>query len=176
LGNEFFSKGDYPEALKHYTESLKRNPDDERTYSNRAACYTKLAEFRLALKDCEDCIKKNPDFVKGYLRKGAALLALKENTKAAEAYQLALQLDPNCKEAKDGIYNSASARMSSNPEDRRKEVMNDPEVQSILMDPAMRMILEQMQEDPRAASEHLKNPVVAGKIQKLLEAGVLSMK
>ena len=39
------------------------------------------------------------------------------------------------------------------PEERRKQAMEDPEVQNILKDPAMRMILEQMQENPQAAQE-----------------------
>ncbi|KAI7687064.1 Stress-induced-phosphoprotein 1 [Sarcoptes scabiei] len=93
LGNQFFQKGEYPVAIKHYNEAIKRNPDDAKLYSNRAACYQKLAEFNLALKDCEECIRLDPTFVKGHIRKGFALLAMKEHSKAQSAFQRALELD-----------------------------------------------------------------------------------
>lgn len=41
-----------------------------------------------------------------------------------------------------------------NPEERMKQAMENPEIQDILRDPAMRMILEQMQENPSAAREY----------------------
>jgi len=37
----------------------------------------------------------------------------------------------------------------------------------------MRQILQDMQNDPLAAQNHLKNPVIMGRIQKLINAGVL---
>ena len=57
-----FSIGKFPAAIAAYTESLKRNPDDAKVFSNRSACYAKLMEFSLALKDAEECIKLDPKF------------------------------------------------------------------------------------------------------------------
>jgi len=50
-------------------------------------------------------------------------------------------------------YRSCSLAASSDPEEMRKRAMSDPEVQDIIRDPAMRLILEQMQNDPKALSE-----------------------
>lgn len=174
LGNEYFKKGDYSTAVKHYTEAIKRNPDDSKLYSNRAACYTKLAAFDLGLKDCEQCCKLDPKFIKGWIRKGKILQGMQQPSKALTAYQKALELDPSNAEALEG-YRSCSTQLNSNPEEVRKRAMSDPEVQQILRDPAMRCILEQMQQDPHALQDHLKNPEIAAKIQKLLESGLIAL-
>jgi len=50
-------------------------------------------------------------------------------------------------------YRSCSVADHSNPEEVRKRAMADPEIQAIFRDPAMRLILQQMQNDPRALSE-----------------------
>lgn len=152
LGNQKYKEGDYPTAIKHYSEAIKRNPDDPKYYSNRAACYTKLAAFDLGLKDCEKCVEIDPKFIKGWIRKGKILQGMQQQGKALTAYQKALELDPSNSEALEG-YRSCAVSVSSNPEEVRKRAMADPEVQSILRDPAMRLILEQMQSDPRALQE-----------------------
>lgn len=162
-------------ALKCYNEAIKRNPEDAKLYSNRAACYQKLAEFPSALKDSEECIRLEPGFIKGYIRKGLALLAMKEYSRATTAFQKAMELDPTSTEAIDG-YRKCVMASNSNPDEVRRQALADPDVQQILADPAMRLILEQMQTDPKAVQEHLRNPEVARKIEKLLEAGLIGMR
>ena len=67
----------------------------------------------LFAQDCDECINKDPQFskqltqqwydyvlilwslVKGYLRKGQALIGMKEYTRAQQAYQKVLDIDPN---------------------------------------------------------------------------------
>ncbi|MFH4978319.1 hypothetical protein AB6A40_005028 [Gnathostoma spinigerum] len=175
LGNELFKKGDYPGAMKHYNEAIKRNPDSAILYSNRAACYMKLMEFGRALEDCEACIKQDPKFVKGYVRKGAALSAMKDYSRAQGAYEAALSLDPNNTEARDGLM-AAINNSDESPEKARERALHDPEVQEILKDPGMRLILEQMSNDPGAVREHLQNPEILRKLMKLREAGIVQMR
>lgn len=129
-GNEFFKQQKYPEAVKHYTEALRRNPKDPKVipisiavtglvvlfiakllatrtvfqvYSNRAACYTKLGAMPEGLKDAEKCIELDPTFSKGYTRKGAIQFFMKEYDKATETYQEGLKHDPNNQELLDGV-------------------------------------------------------------------------
>lgn len=177
-GNEEYKKGKYPEALKHYSESIKRNPDAAATYSNRAATYMKLVEFRLALKDCDTCIEKDPKFVKGYVRKGGSLEAMKEYSRASDAYKKALEIDPNNNEATEGYRRCLSNTYQSqnDPEEVQRRAMNDPEVRRIMTDPAMKMILDQIQREPNALREHLKDPKVAANIQKLMDVGILAVR
>lgn len=59
-------------------------------------------------------------------------------------------------------------------EEARQNAMKDPEVQKILGDPVMQSILQQMQQDPSAAREHMKNPLIMQKIQVLINAGIIS--
>ncbi|XP_062535299.1 uncharacterized protein LOC134204499, partial [Armigeres subalbatus] len=167
-------KGDYSVAVKHYTTAIQRNPEDAKLYSNRAACYTKLAAFDLGLKDCDTCCRLDETFIKGWIRKGKILQVMQKSSEAQTAYQKALEIDPNNAEALEG-YRACTMAVHSDPKEVWKKAMNDPEVQQILKDPAMRIILEQMQNDPKAVQEHLKNPQVASKIQKLLESGIIQI-
>ena len=113
--------------------------------------------------------------MKAYVRKGAALKATHEYTRAKRAYEDALELEPENREALDGLY-ECSTSQDADPEKARERALKDPEVQEILGDPTMRVLLEQMSQDPSAAREHLKNPEIFKKLMKLRDAGIVQMK
>jgi len=102
LGNELFEKGDFPAAVKEYTEGLRRDPNSKGLYSNRCAAYIKLMEFEYALKDAEKCLEMDPQFVKAYAKKGSIHHLKKEYHKALGAYEAGLKIDPANKDCLDG--------------------------------------------------------------------------
>ena len=188
-GNAFFKEGKYPEAVEQYTEAIKRgppkaNPECHKLYSNRAACYTKLTAMNEAKKDAEKCIELEPKWAKGYSRKATVQFFMKEYDKAMETYKQGLEQDPDSQELKDGLagciqkIQMGNAGMLSEEEQqqRREHAMADPEIQQILTDPVIRQVLQDFQENPKAAQEHLKAPTVMAKIQKLVNAGIVQMR
>ncbi|KAF5387737.1 hypothetical protein D9615_000064 [Tricholomella constricta] len=179
-GNVQFKAGDFAGAVKSYTESIKRDPADARGYNNRAAAYMKLVALPEALKDANEAIKTDPKFVKAYIRKSNILFAMRDLTKAIEAVQEArdadterkhtaeiAQLELKCQQA---LF---SQRGEETQEETLERAMRDPEVAGIMNDPVMQQILQQAQSDPGALQDHMKNPVVKAKIQKLINAGII---
>ncbi|KAG2226750.1 hypothetical protein INT45_005715 [Circinella minor] len=188
-GNKLFKEQNWPGAIEQYTEAIKRNDKDVRPYSNRAACYLKLMAVYEAEKDANKCIELDPTFARGYIRKAAVEYAKKEYEKAIDFLKQAQENDKEGKAAREINQQLQKAYAAMNPftaaaggannemsqEEALKRAAQDPEVQRILGDPVMQQILQQMQQDPKAAQEHLKNPQVANNIRKLMNAGILRM-
>ncbi|XP_033121023.1 stress-induced-phosphoprotein 1-like [Anneissia japonica] len=174
-GNEFYQKADFPNALKCYDEAIKRNPDDAKIYSNRAATYNKLLEFNRAVKDADECIRLDPQFIKGYIHKGRNLMAMKQWAQAQSALQKGLDVDSSNQEAMNMLI-TCRQEINKNPEEVKKRAMADPEVQAIMSDPGMRMILEQMSQNPGAIQNHMSNPDIARKLYKLQDAGIIQFR
>ncbi|KAJ6510250.1 activator of Hsp70 and Hsp90 chaperone [Mycena vitilis] len=179
-GNVQFKAGDFAGAVKLYTESIKRDPSDARGYNNRAAAYMKLAAFPEALKDVNEAIKTDSAFTKAYIRKSTILYAMRDYTKAIEAAQEAKDHDPEHKHSREIAEQEMkcqqalfSQRGTESQEETLERAMRDPEVAGIMNDPIMQQILQQAQGNPGALQDHMKNPTVRAKIQKLINAGII---
>ncbi|KAK6458804.1 uncharacterized protein RJT20DRAFT_123897 [Scheffersomyces xylosifermentans] len=182
-GKEYFTKGDWPNAVKAYTEMIKRAPEDARGYSNRAAALAKLLSFPDAVQDCNKAIEKDPSFIRAYIRKANAQLAMREYSQVMETLNEAREKDLALGEGKnvseiDGLFNKAASQRFSaiegeTPEQTMERVSRDPEIVSILQDPVMQGILGQAKENPAALQDHMKNPEVNKKINMLIAAGVI---
>ena len=59
---QLFQAGDFAEAVKAYSEAIRRDPSDARGYNNRAAALSKLVALPDALKDAEEAIRLDPKF------------------------------------------------------------------------------------------------------------------
>lgn len=182
-GKEYFTKGDWPNAVKAYTEMVKRAPEDARGYSNRAAALAKLMSFPDAVDDCNKAIKLDPTFIRAYIRKANAQLAMKEFSHVIDTLTEARTKDQELNGGKnlaeiDQLLNKAmSQRFASiegeTPEQTMERVSKDPEIVEILQDPVMQGILGQARENPAALQDHMRNPEVAKKINMLIAAGVI---
>ncbi|KAF7560087.1 hypothetical protein G7046_g4070 [Stylonectria norvegica] len=181
-GNKKFKEMDFPGAVAAYSEMVKRAPDDPRGYSNRAAAFIKLFEFPSALEDCEKAIKKDPTFIRAYIRKAQAYFGMRKFSECVdvcgEAQQVDLdhnkgasarEIETQQQKAFSAMY---SAREDETEDQTRDRLAKDPEIMTIMQDPVMQSILQQAQSDPAALHEHMRNPGVKSKIQKLIAAGV----
>jgi len=178
-GNALFAQGKWIDAIAHYTEALKRNPQNYKVLSNRAACYSKLMDWQRGLEDCDACIKADPNFVKAYIRKGKIQHFLKQYHKALETFERGLALEPSSSELIEAKRLTVQMinQGESDPEQqkaRAQEAMKDPEIQSILRDPTINKVLQDLQENPSAGQAAMKDKDIRAKIEKLIAAGILS--
>lgn len=179
-GNGLFKEGKYAESIVEFDEALKRNPKDHKALANKSSSYIKLMEFGMALRNAEASIKLAPTYIKAYVRKASVHNFMKEFHKALDCYDTILKMEPGNKEATEGKQKTQMKIMTSmhetgNDEERLKMAMQDPEIQMIMMDPMVKIALNQMQSSPKDAQSYFNDVTLGPKLQKLIQAGVLKV-
>ncbi|XP_010887347.1 tetratricopeptide repeat protein 31 isoform X1 [Esox lucius] len=104
-GIRLVQEGQYAQAVSMFTEAIKYDPKDYRFFGNRSYCYGCLQQFPQALADAEMSIQLAPDWPKGYFRKGSALMGMKRYSEAEKAMEQVLELDEDCEEAVNDLFN-----------------------------------------------------------------------
>lgn len=57
-------EGKYTEAVLHYTEAIKHEPNSAVLHSNRALAFMKIDQLFLAMEDAEETIRLEPSWPK----------------------------------------------------------------------------------------------------------------
>jgi stress-induced-phosphoprotein 1 len=184
-GNALFKEGKWVEAMRKYSEAIKRNPSDPETshiyYSNRGNCYIRMNEMNLAIEDFDKCIELNPKYPKAYLNKAHIKFAQKEYQKVMPIYEQVLAMEDvdedSKKKAQEGLQRTVQAiqQMQSTgaDEEQLRRAQADPEIQQILGDPMVQQVLRDFKDNPQYAQQAMKNPGMAAKLNKLAAAGVI---
>lgn len=86
-------------ALKDWKASLKENPNDEITLTDRAQYYLYKGEYVLAEADYDALISSQPGNTAGYLGKGKIAFQNGQYDSAVKLFSYCISLDPNSSDA-----------------------------------------------------------------------------
>ncbi|KAF0293193.1 Stress-induced-phosphoprotein 1 [Amphibalanus amphitrite] len=181
-GNFRYKQRKYDKALESYEASIRRNADKPHAFSDRAECYQAIGEHDLALKDCDTSIHLDSTHMKGHLGKAISLRAKGDYENALESFRRAIQLDEN----------SVGPRTRPwGPLPTLREILSTEaglirdflvETGQVTRDDMLKKKKKKKKHRPEDAtesvfsedeSEHMKDPEVAHKIQRLVQSGIL---
>ncbi|XP_028263001.1 mitochondrial import receptor subunit TOM34 [Parambassis ranga] len=93
-GNALVKKGEHKKAIEKYSQSLKHNPAEVTTYTNRALCYLSIKQYRDAIKDCNEALMIDSSNIKGLYRRAQAHKELKDVKACVDDLNSLLKVEP----------------------------------------------------------------------------------
>ncbi|XP_047204696.1 mitochondrial import receptor subunit TOM34 [Girardinichthys multiradiatus] len=93
-GNGLVKKGEHKKAIEKYTQSLKLNPSEATTYTNRALCYLLVKQYRDAVRDCTEALRIDGSNVKALYRRAQAHKELKDIKPCVDDLSSLLKVEP----------------------------------------------------------------------------------
>ncbi|MBN3923560.1 tetratricopeptide repeat protein [Nostoc sp. NMS4] len=95
LGDEYFEKGEYTNAIVNYNKALKVNQSDVSLYYKRGLAHYQLGDYEAAIADYSQAIQMNLHDAKFYNKRGLALYQLGRLDEAINDYTQAIRINPN---------------------------------------------------------------------------------
>mmetsp|Transcript_9599 Transcript_9599/g.28658 ORF Transcript_9599/g.28658 Transcript_9599/m.28658 type:complete len:742 (+) Transcript_9599:252-2477(+) len=147
LGNTQMANREYQAALESYSTAIELSPDGPQShvyYSNRAAALCYLEQYEEAVQDSEVAIYLKPTYGKAHARLGLSQFFLGDLEGSINAYETALQYDPNNAANKSFL---AKARLKLERMQKEQELASfdvSNEARRLMADPDMMLMAKKM--------------------------------
>ncbi|XP_031711104.1 mitochondrial import receptor subunit TOM34 [Anarrhichthys ocellatus] len=109
-GNALVKKGEHKKAIEKYSQSIKFNPTEITTYTNRALCYLSVQQYRDAVRDCDEALIMDSSNIKALYRRAHAHLELKDIKGCEDDLNSLLKVEPK---------NVAALKMLQDAQDKK---------------------------------------------------------
>ncbi|XP_038552380.1 mitochondrial import receptor subunit TOM34-like isoform X2 [Micropterus salmoides] len=93
-GNALVKKGEHKKAIEKYSQSLKLNPTEVTTFTNRALCYLSVKQYRDAVRDCDEALVMDSNNIKALYRRAQAHKELKDIKACVDDLNTLLKVEP----------------------------------------------------------------------------------
>ncbi|XP_028302921.1 mitochondrial import receptor subunit TOM34 [Gouania willdenowi] len=93
-GNALVKKGEHKKAIDKYSQSMKLNPSEVTTYTNRALCYLSVKQYKDAIRDCDQALIMDSRNIKALYRRAQAHKELKNLKSCVDDLNSLLQVEP----------------------------------------------------------------------------------
>ncbi|XP_069025744.1 mitochondrial import receptor subunit TOM34 isoform X1 [Embiotoca jacksoni] len=93
-GNALVKKGEHKRAIEKYSQSLKLNPTEVTTFTNRALCYLSVKQYREAVRDCDEALMIDSGNIKAFYRRAQAHKELKDVKACVDDLNGLLKVEP----------------------------------------------------------------------------------
>ncbi|XP_011199887.1 small glutamine-rich tetratricopeptide repeat-containing protein beta [Bactrocera dorsalis] len=161
-GNRLMKEGKYNEALLQYNRAISFDPRNAIYYCNRAAAYIRLNYNENAVTDCKTALLYKPTYGKAYGRLGIAYSNLKKFSESQQAYEMAIELEP---ENQDYRNNLEVARDAAQLRDSIPQISDS--INSMLSSQAIRNLVNDAEIDLGQLQALSQDPVVRNAVQQL---------
>ncbi|XP_067622264.1 small glutamine-rich tetratricopeptide repeat-containing protein beta [Eurosta solidaginis] len=161
-GNRLMKNGKYNEALLQYNKAITFDPKNPIYYCNRAAAYIRLNNNESAITDCKTALIYNSTYSKAYGRLGIAYSNLKMYLEAQQAYEKAIELDPDNQDYRNNLEVAREAAEIRNTIPQITEGIN-----TMLSTPSLRNIFNNADIDIQQLQILSQNPLVMNAVTQI---------
>lgn len=95
LASSLEQEGRIPEAIGHYDEAIRLQPDYAYAYNKRGILYGKIGQYQQAIDDYTEAIRLQPDYALAYNNRANTYVGLGEYNLAIKDYNEAIRIKPD---------------------------------------------------------------------------------